>query len=121
MTTALARHARSACESYGLRTGTHPENVAALRLYQAGHRYEQQHPIGNYRLDFAWPALKVAVEIDGPHHQRPDIAVRDTFRDRWLRDHGWIVFRVNDGDTLEEQLSHVSRFIHCAIRGGDAR
>ncbi len=120
MTTALSMHAKAACEARRLRTGTHPENVAALRLDQWGHRPEPQYSVGRYRLDFAFPALRIAVEIDGPHHQRPDVAVRDTFRDQWLRDHGWIVFRVNAGDTLEEQLSRVSRFIHCVARGGDA-
>jgi len=113
----IAAKVRTMCEGHGLRLGTHPENLAALRLHQWGHRFEQQHRAGAYRLDLAFPELRVAVEIDGPHHQRPDVAVRDAFRDQWLRDEGWLVFRVNAGDTLEAQLARVSEVLH-VIRGG---
>lgn len=103
------------CVDAGLQTGTHPENLAAYRLHQWGHRFEQQYRVGRYRLDIALPALRIAVEIDGPHHQRPDVAVKDTFRDQWLRDEGWIVLRVNAGDTLEDQLANVSALLHQAV------
>lgn len=108
---------RRLCLDNGLETGTHPENVAAFRLHQWGHKFQQQHRVGRYRLDIAFPKHRIAVEIDGPHHQRPDVAVMDTFRDQWLRDEGWIVFRVNAGDTLEAQLSHLSALLHKAVAG----
>lgn len=113
----IAAHVRELCTKHGLSIGTHPENLAAYRLHQWGHEFSQQHHVGSYRLDIAFPSLRVAIEVDGPHHQRPDIAVRDTFRDAWLRDRGWVVFRVNTGDTLEDQLSRVSEIVHVLKRG----
>lgn len=96
----------------GYRPGTHPENLATYRLSRWGHSFVQQHRIGRYRADFAFLDIKVVLEIDGPHHQRPDVAVRDTFRDADIRAAGWIVIRVDTGPTFEAQLARVSTVLH---------
>jgi very-short-patch-repair endonuclease len=47
-------------------------------------------PEGQYRLDFAYPSVKLAIEVDGyvwhftPEHQR-----RDNRRRNWLHANGW--------------------------------
>lgn len=53
-----------------------------------------------YRLDFAWPELRIAVEYDGyeAHEHR---AERDELRDRDLRRRGWIVIRATNSDLTE--------------------
>lgn len=50
-----------------------------------------------YRLDLAWPHLRIAVEYDGfeAHEHR---AAEDAERDRDLRSRGWIVLRVRAAD-----------------------
>lgn len=50
-----------------------------------------------YRLDFAWPEFRVAVEYDGyvTHVERAD---RDAARDADLRRRGWIVVRATADD-----------------------
>lgn len=106
------RIARTYCEERGLTVGTAPECRAAMRLHQWGHDFVQQHRVGRYRLDFAWPEHEIALEVDGPHHWRPDVAVKDVARDDWLRREGWVVFRVSAGDDLDQQLSRVSTIIH---------
>ncbi|WP_167481597.1 MULTISPECIES: DUF559 domain-containing protein [Amycolatopsis] len=63
----------------------------------------QQHSITDlagrelYRLDFAWPELRVAVEYDGyaAHENRRD---RDAARDEDLRRRGWTVIRASAED-----------------------
>ncbi len=105
-------------DALGLRLGTHPENLAALRLARAGHQFEQQHRVLNFRLDIAWPALRVGLEVDGPHHHRPDVAHRDALRDARIRDQGWTVLRINTGATFEDQLARVSGLVHAMIAGG---
>lgn len=84
------------------------ENTAIMWLHQAGWRpatrlgeslvgkVVQQFPIGRYRLDFAWPDVKVALEVDGAQHRQPDHAAQDAYRDAFLRGRGWLVFRVDD-------------------------
>lgn len=88
----------------GLRTGTHPENLATLRLHRWGVDTSPQHRVGRYRIDFAFPDVLVGIEVDGPHHHRPDVAHKDALRDCQLRRAGWLVLRVNTGDDFEEQL-----------------
>jgi very-short-patch-repair endonuclease len=61
--------------------------------------FVQQHPVtlgeDRYRLDFAWPELHVAVELDTPAgHDHPEAIERDKRRDRRLRAAGWTVLRI---------------------------
>lgn len=58
-----------------------------------------QHPVvlpdgRRYRLDLAWPELRVAVEYDGEDHRDAARHAADLDRDAALRDLGWIVVRV---------------------------
>lgn len=60
-----------------------------------------------YRLDLAYPRLKIAVEYDGRWHDTPEQRARDEDRRSWLRSRGWIVIVVHaeglyetPGDTL---------------------
>lgn len=61
---------------------------------------EQQFNLGPYRLDFAYPALAVAIEVDGWVHTAASVARADARRDRRLAEWGWRVYRV-DACTLE--------------------
>jgi hypothetical protein len=64
-----------------------------------------QHPITTidgrtlYRLDFAWPEYRVAVEYDGyaAHAERKD---RDRRRDQDLAGRGWLVIRATIDDLM---------------------
>jgi very-short-patch-repair endonuclease len=49
---------------------------------------------GRYRLDIAWPKLKVAVEYDGAHHRTAEQHAKDLERWNRLRAEGWIVIPV---------------------------
>lgn len=95
----------------GWKTGTDIEDRVSWQLHRWGFvlgDVVQQHRAGRYRLDFAWPKLLVALEVDGPYHRQPVGALRDAVRDSWLRGRGWLVFRIDDesGD-LDEQLLRV--------------
>lgn len=111
----------------GWAAGTHLENRVALRLSlfhfvpvnphatykQSDDVVYQQYRVGPYRLDFAWPPLKIALEADGWYHQSPDGAMKDARRDMELRHRDWFVFRVHDSDDVElaMQLSRVAQII----------
>ena len=112
----------------GWRAGTTLENRVAHRMMRWGYTtgdakdpraVVQQHRVGNYRLDFAWPMQRIALEADGWHHRSPEGAERDARRDAWLRSQGWLVFRVDDQDGedgLNEQLSNALGAIHAIVR-----
>lgn len=80
------------------------ESWFLLRLFDAGLPVPQrQHPVRDiggrkiYRLDFAWPELRIVIEYDGyvAHHGRE---VRDGARAEDLRRRGWHVIRATSAD-----------------------
>jgi very-short-patch-repair endonuclease len=114
----VARVTAQIIEGRGWRLGTSLENKVAHWLSRFRYRpadVAQQHRVGKYRLDFAWPTIKVALEADGWHHRAPEGAARDAARDMWLRSEGWLVFRVHDEpgneDVLGEQVARVSQVV----------
>lgn len=106
----LRRYTRNLVAKHGWRTGTDLEDKVAWLLHRMGQKPDvvrQQHSVASYRLDFTWPDVQIAVEVDGWHHRSPEGAAHDAMRDAVLRDHGWIILRVDDrhGDeSLELQV-----------------
>jgi len=104
-------------EERGWRAGTTLENSVALLLSR--YRFKpadvaQQHRIGSYRVDFAWPKLGVVLEADGWYHRSPEGSAKDAERDSWLRAQGWVIFRVDDRhgeESLAVQVAQAARLI----------
>jgi very-short-patch-repair endonuclease len=123
VTDTLRRIIDTLVESFGYRPGTSLENRVAFRLGRWGHKppaVAQQHRVGRYRLDFAWPDLLIALEVDGWHHQRPESAARDAHRDADLREQGWLTFRVHDTEELilQKQLCRVVQVVNALRADG---
>lgn len=111
---AITAAQRAVLEDHGLPVGSTLENRVTWRLHCWGILDRYQHRVGRYRLDYAWPTAKIALEVDGLHHRNPDNAARDVMRDAWLRSQGWLVYRIDDtGGTLDDQLARAVS----AIRG----
>jgi uncharacterized protein DUF559 len=62
--------------------------------------------VPTFRLDFAYPRLRICVEYDGAegHERTPEQAKHDEARRGWLRDHGWQVVVVRNGDFSRDTL-----------------
>lgn len=77
-----------------------------------------QHPVmgGRYRLDIAWPRLKVAVEYDGAHHRDSEQHARDLARWNRLRAAGWIVIAVTATNITADRDEFVVQ-LRTAFRG----
>ncbi|HET9501324.1 MAG TPA: type IV toxin-antitoxin system AbiEi family antitoxin domain-containing protein [Marmoricola sp.] len=56
--------------------------------------------VPTYRLDLAYPRHRIAVEYDGEefHLRTEEQRKNDRERRKWLRDHGWTVIVVRNGD-----------------------
>jgi hypothetical protein len=54
-----------------------------------------------FEVDFHWPHLKLAVEIDGPHHGRPHGRDADARQDRTLKAAGYETLRFTDEDVYQ--------------------
>lgn len=116
-------HYRMLAVTGGFTAGSSLENITAHTISRAAatRGIEQQHRVGPYRLDFAWPDLKVALEVDGPTHFAPSKAAHDAVRDSALRTEGWLVFRVDaehGRDALVAQVAEVCRVVHMFLRYG---
>lgn len=63
-----------------------------------------QHQIGRYRVDFAIPEEKIAIEIDGREFHRANIEqiVRDQKRQRDIQDQGWMVIRFTGAEVYRD-------------------
>jgi very-short-patch-repair endonuclease len=68
-----------------------------------------QHEVlgGMYRLDIAWPHLKVAVEYDGAHHRDGEQHARDLERWNRLRAEGWVVIAVTARNIMSGRTDFV--------------
>jgi very-short-patch-repair endonuclease len=112
---------RRAIVKEGWRPGTTLEDTVChlLGRWCPVDEWKQQYRVGRYRLDFAIPLVKVALEVDGPRHRYdPHMAMRDAQRDSWLRSQGWIVIRIDDEggeECLADLLCNVVRFARAAF------
>ena len=68
----------------------------------AGLRFRRQHPIGPYVLDFYCASARLAIEVDGAHHDLPGQICHDTRRDTWLVGQGIRVMRIAATDILDD-------------------
>ena len=51
-----------------------------------GLRFLRQHNLGHYVLDFYCASARVALEVDGGIHDRPDVAANDAGREAVLQE-----------------------------------
>ena len=65
-------------------------------------KVRRQHPIGRYIADFAVPARKLVIEIDGGQHATT--ARQDAARTRVLEAQGWRVIRFWNSDVTENPV-----------------
>jgi len=109
----------------GTRATTH-ENAKQLRYTQTeaeqklwsllrnrqlkGKKFRRQHPIADYVLDFYCHECKLAVELDGEHHNQEEVKEYDVARTKFLNESGIKVLRfwneevVNDMDKVIERI-----------------
>jgi very-short-patch-repair endonuclease len=80
-----------------------------------GARFRRQHPVGPYVLEFYCDALRLAVEVDGEGHERPDQARADVARDAWLAERSIEVWRIPARDVLRD-LTEVLERIERRVR-----
>jgi len=76
--------------------------------------------VPTFRLDFAYPHLKVCVEYDGEewHRKTPEQREDDEARRGWLRDNGWTVIVVQRGDFTGQSRDRWINELREALRPG---
>lgn len=95
--------------------GSDSEQYVARWILKSGLRWQptREFRVGKYRLDFAWPQQRICIEVDGLYHNTERAILHDAKRDKWLREHLWIVIRVDcESDTFDEQLVNALAALH---------
>lgn len=90
---------------------SYPEEYWKSILDNNNVKYEEQHPVGSYSLDFALPDRMIDLEIDGEQHyvdQR--IVESDKRRTEYLETLGWTTIRVrwSEFKRLDDKESFVN-------------
>ena len=72
----------------------------------------RQHPVGRFRLDLAYPGIRVAVEVDSARWHSDSASYRRD-REKWnlLTQHGWALLIVTELD-LDERPAGVAADLH---------
>ncbi len=67
-----------------------------------GIKFRRQVPFGNYIVDFACPAHKLIIEIDGSGHGESVQQSYDTERTSYLESIGWRLIRFWNADVISD-------------------
>lgn len=69
--------------------------------------YIKEYRIGKYSIDFAWPDLNLAIEIDGSQHEYPERKRSDKLKDQFLKENGWKVLRIKWKDIFKNTKKYI--------------
>ncbi len=84
------------------------------RKQLGGFRFRRQHPFERFVLDFYCCETKLAIELDGGHHNEPDVKACDHERTAFLSTHGILVLRFWNNEILSN-LDRVLQRIYEAL------
>lgn len=86
------------------------------RLETHGTHFRRQMPIGNFVADFACPAARLIIEVDGSQHGSEHGRARDKKRTQWLASEGYRVIRFWNSD-ITQNVDGVMESVYAALYG----
>ena len=81
-----------------------------LRAKQLSVKFNRQHIIGDYIVDFVCIEKKIVIEVDGGYHSEYEQIEKDENRTQHLNDRGFNVIRFKNEDILRD-ISNVLKII----------
>ncbi len=73
----------------------------SLRKNKLGVKFYRQYSVRNYILDFYCPSVRVAIELDGKHHEEENVKLNDEGRTKFLEAQDIIVLRFKNEEVLK--------------------
>ena len=86
--------------------------VRLKALRKDGYAFRRQEPFRGYFLDFVCPSRRLAVEVDGQHHDFPDQMRRDRYRDDVLARDRFMTLRIRAIDIRDHIEGVMDRIRH---------
>lgn len=95
---------------------TPAEKALEPEVAKLGLPYRFQHPIWalRYRLDFAIPSLRLAIEVDDPSHTAKKKRAADKQRTAKLEKAGWRVVRTTNAEVLADPARALKKMLDSA-------
>ncbi|MFA6265624.1 MAG: DUF559 domain-containing protein [Pseudolabrys sp.] len=81
-----------------------------------GSHFRRQMPIGSYIVDFACPAARLIVEVDGSQHGTDSGRSRDSERTAWLNAEGYRLLRFWNSEVARD-IDAVMEVIYAELYG----
>ena len=92
------------------------EKAVTDKLFGNHLLYNQYHfqfpPNRSYTTDFAFPDLKLNIEIDGNWHRTRDERTKDIERDSIFEANGWTVVRIADEEVIYNPQYAIRRIVN---------
>jgi len=82
---------------------THCEKIVWTYLRNRqflGYKFRRQYSVDHYVIDFYCPKLKLAIEIDGEYHEKPEQKIYDKERQSYLENFGITFVRIKNEELL---------------------
>jgi len=83
-----------------------------------GQKFRRQHDVGAWVIDFACPAIRLAIEVDGESHRDAEQPQWDAMKTEFLHLSGWRVLRVTNDDVYQSLSVVEARIVEAVTRGG---
>ena len=89
-----------------------------IRAKQLSVKFNRQHIIGDYIVDFVSIEKRLVIEVDGGYHSEYEQIEKDEFRTERLRNLGFSVIRFKNEDILGD-ISNVLNIIKDNLNNGN--
>ena len=89
-----------------------------IRVKQLSVKFNRQHIIGDYIVDFVCIEKRLIIEVDGGYHSEYEQIEKDEFRTERLKDLGFSVIRFKNEDILRD-ISNVLNIIKDYLNNGN--
>lgn len=89
-----------------------------IRAKQLSVKFNRQHIIGDYIVDFVCIEKRLVIEVDGGYHSEYEQIEKDEFRTERLKDLGFSVIRFMNEDILRD-ISNVLNIIKDYLNNGN--
>ncbi len=96
---------RTEFRRYLRKNQTEAERIAWIylqKLRYAGYIFRRQHSIDRYIADFYCPKVKLAIELDGGIHDRPEQQQKDKIRDAVITSNGVTILRFRNEEITND-------------------
>lgn len=88
------------------------EQLIRVELQERGIEFDQNVPIGKFTVDFLLYQAKIVIECDGEYwHSLPDSKKRDKYKDKFLFQKGFQVFRFTESEIRRAARDCVDRVL----------